>query len=150
MVIAWSNEPWFPGDALAWIKAEARKGTNEIGFVPWPRVERDAGLGRVVVAVENGDLVAWSLVGAPRPVRVITQLWTRRDARRFAFARGLVDEIAAKSRVGLSRAMQATCAADIEGWQLWAACGFVLHQMKDGGRCRGRRLGVFRRSLVGG
>lgn len=150
MELSWSNEWAFPADSLSWIKAEARKGTNEIGFVPWPRVEADAARGRVIVASENGDLVAWALVGAPRPVRVITQLWTRRDARRFAFARGLVDEIALRSRVGLSRVLQATCAADIEGWQLWGACGFMLHQMKDGGRCRGRRLGVFRRSLVGG
>lgn len=148
MIFQWSDSSSFPVDAMAWIKSEAKKGTNEIGFVPWPRVEHDAAKGRVLVGSENGDLVTWALLGASKPVRCITQLWTRVDARRFHFAKCCVAVAEQRSIFEGVQSFRVQCAADIEGFKLWAACGFILRAMKKGGRSRGRPIGVFWKDFV--
>lgn len=143
----WSDSVDFPAEGLLWIKSEAKKGTGAIGFVPWPRVLADAAKGRVVVGTENGDLVAWALLGAPRVTRVVTQLWVRRDARRIRFASELLIAIAMRSVSEGCRVLQASCATDLEADRLWPAVGFVVAGTKKGGRSRGRLLKVWRRSL---
>lgn len=147
----WSDDERFPGDALRFVFAEAAKGTNEIGFIPRPRVERDASAGRVVVVVENGDLVAWALVGVGSPGKLLPlqQLWTRSDARRHLFASAAVAAVCRHAQQKGRSEVQARCAIELRPANLlWDSLGFTPVALRRGGKSRSRRLLLWRRDVA--
>lgn len=151
-MIVWSDNQAFPPDALRWVRSEAAKGTHELGFIPWPRVERDAAAGRLLVVACNGDLVCWLLrgVGGGRFGRVvpITQLWTRADARRELFASAAVQALSRRAQAEGRTELQARCGLDLlPANLLWVSLGFVPVAYRRGGKARGRKLLLWRRAI---
>jgi hypothetical protein len=140
--------PGWPRDAVAWCLSEAKKGTNAIGFVPRERFEYDARRGRVCVVVTNGDLVAFLLRGSLRStVCVITQLWTRQDARQLHHAAAAVGWCRASAVHLGCEALQATCADDLEAQKVWPRLGFQAVATLRPNNVRKRLLTVWREDL---
>jgi len=137
-----------PRDAVEWVLSESRKGTNAIGFVPGPRLRRDAARGRLVIVVNNDDMVAFLLRGALRRTVSITQLWTRRDARRVTHAAAAVEHVAAAAVLAGCTELHCRCAADLVAAEcFWPALGFAEVERQRGGNARGRDVITFRRHL---
>jgi len=150
--IIWSDSDAWPGDAMRFVRSEAKKGTHELGFVPWPRVERDAAKGRLLVLTANDDLVAWLLLGIGGgrfgTVCPIVQLWTRLDARRFWFASEAVLAAGRKAHKEGRTELQARCSLDLlPANLLWVSLGFVPVALRRGGRVRERKILLWRLGL---
>lgn len=148
-MITWrSDELHGIADAASWCLCEARKGTNSIGFIPRPRFIRDFERGRVYCTEENGDLVAYLLRGPLRNTTVVTQMWTRQDARRVLFAAATVVRMLQDCEAAGVAVVRLKCALDLEATKFWPMVGFNLVAQKAGGRSRGRLVGVYERRLL--
>lgn len=142
-----SRSPLCPSDAATWCLSEAKKGTNELGFIPSPRFRRDFEQGRVTLVTVNDDLVAFLLRGAFRTTTVIQQLWVRRDARRVAHATAAVVGLEDQAMcVGVAR-LRLRCGDDLAANELWPAVGFREVKKTAGGVARRRLIRVWEKDV---
>lgn len=130
--------PGTAANALRWILSEAKKGTKSIGFVPLEGLERASRAGRVHIAFENDDPVAFCVWGPSRSRLVIRlyQVWTRNDARRLTHATAILEQIAQLGAARGAVELACWCAQDLEATIFWASLGFTENALRPGGRGR--------------
>jgi len=127
--------PGTAANALRWILSEAKKGTKSIGFVPLEGLERASAAGRVHIAFENDDPVAFCVWGPSRSRLVIRlyQVWTRNDARRLLHASAILETLSANAGRQAFVELACWCAADLESTAFWLALGFKENARRPGG-----------------
>lgn len=134
--------------ALGFVKSEAKKGTDEIGFIPWAGVLRHHHEGKLWVAMREGEYVGFALGGGSKGIGRILQLWVRRDARMVEHGRALADAAEQDARSRGRLLMVARVAADLPAVLFWEAIGYRPKEIAPGGRRRGRIVIEFDRLLI--
>lgn len=125
-------------EAMSFIKSEARKGRNEIGFIPWQGIERASRLGRVATLYRDGDVVGFLVFGPGSTSAKVFQIWVRQDARILEHGRAMLEGLEqwALDR-GLFR-ISLWCAEDLAANLFWRALAFELTTTRVGGKSSGR------------
>lgn len=142
--LQWGNRTT---EALCFIRSEAKKGTNSIGFLPWPKVCDLCSRNQAGIATENNDIVGFVLHGRNTDATRIFQIWTRADARRLLYGACLVRGVERFAIATDSPAISLKCATDLPAIKFWLALGFVPMQRIMAGSARARTLIRFERTV---
>lgn len=119
------NEPESTRQKLVqFIIAQARLGTDSIGFIPYEGLERRVLENNVVVLENNDDPIGFAVVGGQGSSLRCFQIWVRPDARLLLHGRALVDALQRKAaRAGKVR-LSLWCLESLPSVLFWRALGF--------------------------
>lgn len=134
-------------EGLRYILDLARKNTEEIGFLPAPKVEAYLRRGQVLTERENDELCGFLVFGSGWPDLRVYQSCIQYDARRVAHGVRLVGRLESIASQRGYESISLWCAAELEANEFWAACGFEVLGRKAGGARRGRELIRWRKAL---
>lgn len=128
------------------------KFSNQLGFLPKPALECYAGNGWASIGTENGSEAGY-ILGRPQYrwqplMSPITQAAVAMDAQRRGLGLALVSQWVARATIAGKHAVQCICANDIEAMSFWPAAGFTAICEIDPANARGRKMTVWRRSLL--
>lgn len=116
----------------------AKKHTNELGFIPSPRIKEYIKKRRVYMEFENGEPCGYLIRGPFKPVTKIYQTCIQYDAQRrrhgFALLGRLIRD-ATRAGVGV---ISLFCADDLEANKFWKQAGFTFAGKRQGGESRDR------------
>ena len=129
---------------VPWIISEAKKGTNQIGFIPQSRYEQYHQAGSLFVCVDQNELLAFIAVGRRHPTAKIHQLWTRNDVRRHLAASLLVATFTEQACKAGCRQIEARVASDLEANHFWKSAGFIKVGTHHPANARKREINVYR------
>ena len=132
---------------LRFIDSEARKGTNQIGFIHRSKVRWLAERGQAGIVEGNNDPVGFVLHGRTPPDLQIYQVWMRLDARRHLYASLMIQHVEWFARVRNCRRVVLRCATDLEAFDFWLAMGFTIAGIDATPNCRRRTVTIFSRSI---
>ncbi len=132
---------------LRFIDSEARKGTNQIGFVQRSKVRWLANHGQVGIVEVNRDPVGFILHGRTPPNLRIYQVWMRSDARRHLYATLMLRHVEWFARAHRCRRIVLRCATDLAAIDFWLAIGFGIESIDKTRNARQRTVTTFSRSI---
>jgi hypothetical protein len=119
-------------DPVRWIISESKKGRNELGFIPHRAIQQYHDLGQILIAHENGDLLAYLASYTTNETHRIIALWTREDARREQAASKLLMILEQILDASYATCISLWCASDIEGLDFWKKKSFTQVGMREG------------------
>lgn len=134
-------------DLLRFIDSEARKGTNQIGFVQRDKVRWLAEHGQAGIVEVNRDPVGFILHGRTPPDLRIYQVWMRSDARRHLYATLMLQHVEAFARSQRCHRVVLRCATDLAAIDFWLAIGFKITALDHTPNARQRTVTTFSRSI---
>lgn len=122
---------------MAWIKSESKKGTNEIGFLPWSAIERYAAWGDIYLLHDGGELLCFAIIRSAKGRLRIFQMWTRKDVRRRQFGAALITGALPMAKKNREQICSLWCRCDIEANEFWKNCSFFAVAQREGSAFRG-------------
>lgn len=134
-------------DFLNFVVSEARRGRNEIGFVPKPRLSVEAARGNLWLCEANGDYVGFLLKGPWRTKTHIHQIWMRADARRRLYASLLLASALSEADTRIVQSITLNCANDLDAMLFWPSLGFTAVHQRYPTNWRRRKVTTFERTL---
>ena len=142
--------PAVPGD-LAYVVALAKRHPYELGFVQRAALARKIEMGRIDLALENGEPCGFLHHGSfsnprtPGEARIF-QAAIQYDARRRHHGLNLVEGFLAKAQAAGTRGVSLRCLAGLDANAFWADAGFTQAAVEPGAK---GPLIVWRRALGG-
>ena len=127
-------------DAAIFFDQGRRSNSDWLGFWPHEAIHDYILRGGFWHLEENGDIVAAAVVGSRYPTLKVHAIYTRPDARRFRFAMELLDAIQAHGRALGCHRLRARVAGDLPDLPFWAAAGFQVARVTQGGNRRRRPI----------
>ena len=121
----------------------ARRHTDEIGFIPRPKLEQYFESGQVLLESENDEPCGFLVFGSGWPRLKIYQACVAYDAQRRQHGLALVGKLIARAASAGYDAISLWCADDLAANEFWRAAGFQKTRTKQGGSRRGRRLNLW-------
>lgn len=141
-------EPPKRPELLSFVVSEARKGREELGFIPMTYYGEAAADGRLWLCESNGDLLGFLLGGRVRNQTRIHQLWMRADARRRLYGTLLVVKFCGHVAECGGRHVTCACANDLDAVEFWPALGFRPIWQRMPNNYRRRSVTQFQKPLV--
>lgn len=121
---------------MDWIRSESKKGYYELGFLPWPAIERYAAWGDLYLLTDGSELFSFAIIRAAKGRMRIYQMWTREDVRRHQFARELFNTAIVMAKKNSERLCSLWCRDDLEANVFWRSLGFQAVGLREGGTIR--------------
>jgi hypothetical protein len=135
-------------NVLPYVLALAKKHTNEIGFIPRPKLELYEQRGQILAAQENDELCGFLVLGRDYRTMHVYQTCVQYDARRRKHAIALVNRLEQIAARRNCTAISLRCALDLEANSFWLASGFKLERVDTTPNTRGRQVGVYRKEVT--
>ena len=126
------------GKVIPYVVALSRRHTNELGFLPRPRLEAYHERGQLWVEYDNNEPCGFVVWGNGWPVLRIYQICIAYDARRQTHGLNLIRRIIQKADAGGYEAISCFVADDLDANLFWRDAGFTLCGTRQGGHARGR------------
>ena len=126
-------------ELVKYIDDLARKNSEALSFIPYPKLEAYYDKGQVLIATENNDPCGFLIFGNNFPVIKIYQACIQYDARNQHHGINLVKRLIKKALQRNCVAISLYCADDLEANEFWKNAGFVFSGQKLGGNRRGRK-----------
>lgn len=124
---------------LKYIISLSKKFTNQIGFIPKPRIETDFEKGRFLIERENDEPCGFLYCGNGKKNLVILQAAIQYDAQRRTHGLNLVKRLILYAEAKGFETISCKCADDLEANEFWKSCGFVWSGISEHESKRGRR-----------
>lgn len=121
---------------MDWIRSESKKGYYELGFLPWPAIERYAAWGDLYLLTDGEELFSFAIIRSAKGRLRIFQMWTREDVRRHQFARELFTTAIVMANKNSERLCSLWCREDLEANIFWQSLGFQAVGLREGGTVR--------------
>lgn len=136
------------GSLIKFVLGESRRGFNEIGFIPKPRLCFEAARGNLCVLRGCDEYLGFCLRGPWKKTTHIHQIWMRADARRRLYATLLLAEVLADAPQTIVQTIALNCADDLDAMLFWPSLGFEALYVRYPTNCRRRRVTRFERRLL--
>jgi hypothetical protein len=121
---------------MDWIRSESKKGYYELGFLPWPAIERYAAWGDLYLLTDGEELFSFVIIRSAKGRLRIFQMWTREDVRRHQFARELFVTAIVMAKKNSEQLCSLWCRENLEANIFWRSLGFEAVALREGGVIR--------------
>lgn len=138
----WSvaGERFFMTKIVRFCNDLAKKNSEALSFIPYPKLEHYAEVGQIFTARENDELCGFLVFGNGWPRMRVYQACIQYDARRrehgFTMVQRLIQAAEHRGCEGISL----RCAEELEANEFWRQCGFYPVAFINRNNRRNRRL----------
>ncbi len=140
-----------PKDFL-FVRDLARRFTNQIGFIPAARTEKELEAGHILLGelndAEAGFLFIRPALSYDTTTCSIIQAAVEMDAQRQAVGLALVQQAEAQARARGQAIIQCWCRSDLDATAFWHAAGFHAMAIRDGGTALKTPHILYRKAII--